>query len=103
MTGKSSRIYSFYFLCHYFNKNPIHIGLQDTFIVMVPGIVRRPLKEQNRCQVMQMLYKKESVSVGHDVSKCKEIIKVVARISNMFILLLTNTLVHRFAEIKEEF
>ena len=35
MTGKSSRIYSFYLLCHYFNiKNPIHIGLQDTFIVM---------------------------------------------------------------------
>ena len=24
----------FIFLCHYFNKNPIHIGLQDTFIVM---------------------------------------------------------------------
>ena len=68
MNGKSSRIYSFYLLCHYFNKNPIHIAFYKIHLLLWGIIVRRPLKEQNRCQVMQMLYKKESVSVGHDVT-----------------------------------
>ena len=66
VTGQSSRIYFIFYVIISISTYSIHMGLQDTIIIM--GIVWRPLKEQNRCQVMQMLYKKESVSVGHDVT-----------------------------------